>query len=226
MKSGDNMKIPKVGKRIIKTMIAVFLSISLYIVLLAIDELAGFKKIYSDGLTIFYTPFFAAIAAVYALHRDKKSSFEQAKIRGVGSIIGGYYGMFIMLISEYILIDVYNLPETNIYLFHTITYLIVSLAIIPLIVITLMLKQKTAVFITCLTFFSVTISIRNGGLPVAIFATNRVLSTLIGIGISLFVNNVSLIRRKNNNILFVTSLDNNLYALRRLVISPFQLISS
>lgn len=221
MKSGDNMQIPKVGKRIIKTMIAVFLSISLYIVLLAIDELAGFKKIYSDGLTIFYTPFFAAIAAVYALHRDKKSSFEQAKIRGVGSIIGGYYGMFIMLISEYILIDVYNLPETNIYLFHTITYLIVSLAIIPLILITLMLKQKTAVFITCLTFFSVTISIRNGGLPVAIFATNRVLSTLIGIGISLFVNNVSLIRRKNNNILFVTSLDNNLLSKNSNEISPY-----
>ena len=215
------MKIPKVGKRIIKTMIAVFLSISLYIVLLAIDELAGFKKIYSEGLTIFYTPFFAAIAAVYALHRDKKSSYEQAKIRGFGSIIGGYFGMLVMLISEYILINIFDLPNTNIYLFYIINYSIVSLSLIPLIVITIMLKQRTSVFITCLTFFSVTISIRNGGLPVAIFATNRVISTIVGIGISLFVNNISTMRKKNSNILFVTSLDNNLLSNDSKEISPY-----
>lgn len=221
MKVVVNMKIPKVGKRIIKTMIAVFLSISLYIVLLAIDELAGFKKIYSEGLTIFYTPFFAAIAAVYALHRDKKSSYEQAKIRGFGSIIGGYFGMLVMLISEYILINILDLPNTNIYLFYIINYSIVSLSLIPLIVITIMLKQRTSVFITCLTFFSVTISIRNGGLPVAIFATNRVISTIVGIGISLFVNNISTMRKKNSNILFVTSLDNNLLSNDSKEISPY-----
>lgn len=215
------MKFPKVGKRIIKTMIAVFISISVYIVLLAIDELLGFKKIWSEGLTILYTPFFAAIAAVYALHRDKKSSYEQAKIRGFGSIIGGYYGMIIMLITEYVLIDIYNLPTENIYLFYFLTYLIVSLAIIPLILFTVMIKQRSSVFITCLTFFSVTISIRNGGLPVALFATNRVLSTLVGIGISLLVNNLSLIRNKNKNILFVSSLDNNLLSARSNEISPY-----
>lgn len=214
------MKFPKVGRRIIKTSIAVFLSIALYIPLLLIDNL-GFKEIYSEGLTIFYTPFFAAIAAAYALHRDKKSSFEQAKIRGFGSIIGGYYAMAIMLITEYLLIDVVNLPETNIYIFHLVNYFIVSIAIIPLIVITVMLKQRTSVFITCLTYFSVTISIRNGGLPVAIFATNRVLSTLIGIGISLFVNNLSMIRNKNKDILFVTSLDNNLLSSGSNEVSPY-----
>ncbi len=218
--SGDKMKIPKVGKRIIKTAIAVFLSIALYIPLLLIDNL-GFKEIYSEGLTIFYTPFFAAIAAAYTLHRDKKSSFEQAKIRGFGSIIGGYYAMIIMLITEYILIDLISLPDTNIYLFYLINYFIVSIAIIPLIVITIMLKQQTSVFITCLTYFSVTISIRNGGLPVAIFATNRVLSTLIGIGISLLVNNLSLIRNKNKDILFVTSLDNNLLSAGSNEVSPY-----
>ncbi len=214
------MKFPKVGKRIIKTAIAVFLSITLYIPLLLIDN-SGFKEIYSEGLTIFYTPFFAAIAAAYTLHRDKKSSFEQAKIRGIGSIIGGYYAMIIMLITEYILIDLINLPDANIYLFYLINYFIVSIAIIPLIVVTIMLKQKTSVFIVCLTYFSVTISIRNGGLPVEIFATNRVISTLAGIGISLFVNNLSLMRNKNENILFVTSLDNNLLSTVSTEISPY-----
>ncbi len=214
------MKFPKVGKRTIKTAIAVFLSIVIYIPLLLIDNL-GFKEIYSEGLTIFYTPFFAAIAAVYALHQDKKSSFNQAKIRGFGSIIGGYYAMFVMLITEYILIDVLSLPTNNIYLFHLVNYSVVSIALIPLIIITIMLKQRTSVFITCLTYFSVTISIRNGGLPVAVFATNRVLSTLIGIGISLLVNNISMIRNKNKEILFVTSLDNNLLSVESHEISPY-----
>ena len=203
------MKKSKIGMRIIKTVIAVFISISIFILLMLIDEL-GFKKIYSEGLVIFYTPFFAAIAAVYALHRDKKSSFEQAKIRGFGSIIGGYYAMVVMLITEHILIDLLQLPTNNPYLFYIINYSVVSLALIPLIVITVKLKQRTSVFITCLTYFSVTISIRNGGLPVAIFATNRVLSTLAGVGISLLVNNISLFRNKNKNILFLTSFDNNL----------------
>ena len=135
--------------------------------------------------------------------------------------MGGYYGMVVMLISEYVLIDLLSLPTTNIYLFHTITYLIVSLALIPLIVLTVMMKQRTSVFITCLTFFSVTISIRNGGLPVAIFATNRVISTLAGIGISLLVNNISAIRNKNKDLLFVTSLDNNLLSAGSSEISPY-----
>ena len=47
-------------------------------------------------------------------------------------------------------------------------------------------------------------------MPVLQFATNRVLSTLIGVGVSLFVNNYLFTSyRHNNNILFVSSLDNN-----------------
>ena len=60
-----------------------------------------------------YTPFFAGIASVYALHKNSKSSFKQAKIRTLGSVIGGYFGMIIILICESILINALNLYETN-----------------------------------------------------------------------------------------------------------------
>ena len=71
----------------------------------------------------------------------------------------------------------------------------------PLIELTVKLKQTDAVFITCLTFLSVTISARNGGMPVFQFATNRVLSTLIGVGVSLLVNNyIFHLNRCNKNI--------------------------
>lgn len=203
------MKIPKVGKRNIKTFIAVFISLLVYVVLLLIDKARGVGHLDDNAISNMYTPFFAGIAAAYATHRDKKSSLNQGKIRSFGSLIGGYFGMLIILLSEYILIDILNLMETNYPLHIFITFLIVSLGIIPLIVLTVMLKQNSAVFITCLTYLSVTISNRNGGMPVFLFATNRVLSTLVGIGISLFVNNFSFFKSKNKDILFVSSLDNN-----------------
>ena len=206
------MKFQKIGMRIIKTAIAVFISISIYIILLLIDSSRGKDLNDLSDITKFsnmYTPFFAGIAAAYALHRDSKSSYDQAKIRSLGSIIGGYFGMLVILLVEYVLIDLISLNTSNYMLYLLFTYILVSIGIIPLIAISVALKQQTSVFISCLTYLSVTISVRNGGMPVYLFATNRVLSTLIGTGISLLVNNLILFRRKNKNILFVSSLDNN-----------------
>ena len=215
------MKIPKLGLRVIKTVIAVFLSISVYIILLWLNQILNFKVDDFKAPTAIYTPFFAAIAAVYALHRDRRSSMKQAKIRSFGSVVGGYYGMLIIMLSEFVLINIFDLVNTNLILYYLLTFLIVSVSIIPLIQITLIMKQSSSVFITCLTFFSVTISSRNGGMPVFLFATNRVLSTLVGIGISLLVNNISFIRNKNKDILFVSSLDNNLLTSKEDNISQF-----
>ena len=49
-----------------------------------------------------YTPFFAGIAAVYATHRDRKTSAKKARIRSIGSIIGGYFEMGIVYLIEYL----------------------------------------------------------------------------------------------------------------------------
>lgn len=206
------MRFPRIGMRIIKTMIAVFLSISVFLILLLIDKARGKELGNVDDTTALYnmyTPFFAGIAAAYTLHRDKKSSYQQAKIRSLGSIIGGIVGMFVIMIVEYIFKTVLHIDETNFVLYKLIEFTIVSIGIVPLICIAVALKQNTAVFISCLTYLSVTISIRNGGMAIWLFASNRILSTLIGIGIALLVSNFALFRRKNKDILFVSSLDNN-----------------
>ena len=203
----------RIGQRIIKTSIAVFVSISIHIILLYIDKQLGIdRNLDWHAPSNMYTPFFAGIAAVYATHKDRKSSFQQAKIRSLGSIIGGYFGMGLIWLTEYFLINKYNLQETNLILYTIIQYAIVSLGIIPLIWITVSLKQSTATFITCLTYLSVTISIRNGGMPVLQFATNRVVSTLIGVAIALLINNFGKIKKRNKDILFVTSLDDNFFS--------------
>ena len=203
----------RIGQRIIKTSIAVFISIAIHIILLYADKQLGIdRNLDWHAPSNMYTPFFAGIAAVYATHKDRKSSFQQAKIRSFGSIIGGYFGMGLIWITEYFLITKYNLKETDLILYTVIQYAIVSLGIIPLIWITVSLKQSTATFITCLTYLSVTISIRNGGMPVLQFATNRVISTLVGVVIALIINNFGKIKKRNKKILFVTSLDDNFFS--------------
>lgn len=199
-----------IGKRIIKTAITLFLIFLIYIILLYIDILIGIDSSKWNAPSNMYTPFFAGIAAVFATHRDKKSSIKQAKVRSIGSIIGGYYGMILVYIIELLLIDLLSLDSIFPVFYQLIHYSLVTLAIIPLIVFTVKLKQVDGVFITCLTFLSVTVSMRNGGMPVLQFATNRVLSTLIGVGMSLFVNNYLFnIKRRNQDIMFISSLENN-----------------
>ena len=199
-----------IGKRIIKTVVTLFIILLIYIFLLWIDTLLNIDSSSFKAPSNMYTPFFAGIAAVYATHRDKKSSINQAKIRSFGSIFGGYFGMFIVLIIEFFFIDLINIEASNFVLYYLIRYFIVTISLMPLIMITVKLKQVDAVFITCLTYLSVTISARNGGMPVLQFATNRVLSTLIGVGVSLLVNNYLFSLKKcNKDILFVTSLENN-----------------
>ena len=209
MKSKIIKGTPRIGMRIIKTAIAVFIVLLIHVILLLIDQKYNFDRSDWKAPSNMYTPFFAGIAAVYALHKNTKASLNQARIRSLGSVIGGYFGMILILISEYVLINKLNMKETNFPLFELITFAWVSLGIIPLILITVKVRQKDAVFISCLTYLSVTISIRNGGMPVFQFATNRVLSTIIGVGVSLLINNMSLLMHKNKNILFVTSLNNN-----------------
>lgn len=199
-----------IGKRIVKTAVTLFIILLIYIFLLWVDKLLNIDSSSFKAPSNMYTPFFAGIAAVYATHRDRKSSIKQAKIRSFGSLLGGYFGMLIVLFIEFIFIDLINIESSNFILYYLIRYSIVTLALMPLIELTVKLKQTDAVFITCLTFLSVTISARNGGMPVFQFATNRVLSTLIGVGVSLLVNNyIFHLNRCNKNILFVTSLENN-----------------
>lgn len=201
------MKRIKIGKRNIKTAISVFLALMVYIVLYLIDLKNGNTDPFS-GYKGMYTPFFAGIAAAYTSHKDYKSSLKQARIRSVGSIIGGLFGMVIILIVEICFITL--IPIENYVIYKLIEYTTVSLGIIVLIYLVVLSKQKDATFITCLTYLSVTISIRNGGMPIVQFAFNRILSTLIGVTIALVVNNFRIHYKRNKNVLFIANIDNTI----------------
>ena len=186
----------KFGLRNIKTAIALMLTLCIEII---------FYFISPDFATTWYSPFFAGIAAVYTMQRENSKSFALARIRSFGSIFGGIFGMVVVLMYESILKD-YLIDHYGYVLHLIVLYALTAIFITLLIAILVRFKQHDLVFVSALTYLSVTISLRNN-LPVFVFATNRISSTIIGVLITLLINNFRLSCHKNQDILFVSGLD-------------------
>ena len=151
-------KLPKIGMRIVKSAVAVFLCF-------LIDRLRG-------GV-----PFYSAIAAILCMQPDVTGSLKVGLNRVVGTLIGGVCGMLTLSLFVRFLPD----PDS------LLRYAVLSLSIIPLIYITVLLRQNSAAYITCVVYLSITVAHGVDLVPYA-FALNRVLDTLIGIAVSLGVN--------------------------------------
>ncbi|MGL4948890.1 MAG: HAD hydrolase family protein [Anaeroplasmataceae bacterium] len=185
---------PKIGLRIIKTAVSIYICLLLYVILAMINE---------EFANAWYTPFFAGLAAAYSVHQDKDKSIKQAKNRCIASIIGGIFAILLVLSFEGIM---NNFPNINNFLELFIRYTVVAIASIFVIYLTVITKQTESTFVTILTFLSITVGAR-GGVPSWQFGTNRILSTIIGVSIALSVNLMWIPRRKNKNILYLIDLD-------------------
>lgn len=175
-------KLPKVGMRIIKSAVAVFLCFVIYL-------LRG-----QHG-----TPFYSAIAAVLCMQPYVSGSVKVALNRTIGTLVGGAAGMLILLVEQ-------NAIPPN---WPLLRYLLISVMIVVLIYITVLVKKPTASYITCVVFMSITVSHAMDVNPY-LFALDRVIDTLIGIFVSLGVNAFRLPRRRNRSLLFVSDLDGTL----------------
>lgn len=154
----DNRKTGFVGMRVIKTVIAVYICF-----------LISFIR---DGL-----PFYSAIAAILCMQNNHGNSFEVAKNRIIGTLIGGAFGFIAIMLVKYV----------NIELFGYIHYLGLSLFLIPIIYTNVFLKVNNSTYISCVVFFSITIA-HGGDLSPMYFTINRMVDTLIGIAVSLITN--------------------------------------
>lgn len=178
----------KIGLRTLKSAMAVFCCAMLSFILQLID---------GNLAENWFSPFFASIAACYSLHPDRKSSWRMAKTRTIGTIIGGIIGIIVIMIFS----DLKDI--SNFYMF--VYYVIVSLSIILVIEIALYLKQQPAVFVTIITFTS--ISLGSHTLSDFQFGLNRIVSTVIGIIISLLINIAHFPHRKDDSKLFICGLN-------------------
>lgn len=163
---------PKIGLRILKSAIAVFLCFMVYLV-----RDAGI-------------PFYSAIAAVLCMQPEMGDSKAKAKSRIIATLIGGIAGMLMLYVFQNYLFD-----ESDF-----IRFTLISFMIIPLIYTTVLIKQTGSAYLTCVVFMCVTVSHAGDASPF-VFAINRMIDTLIGIFIALFVNAFHMPHRQHKDVL-------------------------
>ena len=150
---------PRIGMRIIKTAIAVFLC-------LLIDYLRGAAM-----------PIFAPLAAILSMQRDAHESLTVAVHRVSGTVLGGLYGLGILSFITHVLIDPHPFLQ----------YFLIALFIIPLIYLTVLIKEPSATYISCVLYIVIVIP-NIAMIPPHLFAFHRTMDTIIGILVSLLVN--------------------------------------
>lgn len=183
------MKLPKpdfppIGMRIIKSAAAVFICYMIY--------LLGGKR----GI-VFYTQ----LAVLWCIQPNRENSLKNAIQRTIGTLIGAFYGLLIVLLNYYVLKD--N-PS-----YELLRYSIISLMIIPVIYTTLVIRKKNASYFSCVVYLSIVVMHIVDENPY-LFILNRVMDTMIGIFVGLLVNSAHLPREKKTDILFISGLDDTL----------------
>ena len=211
----------KIGLRTIKTAISIGLGMLFYIILRIIDDRTGlYNQPTGFRFSDFFSPFFAGIAAAYSLYPSKKQSFDQAKNRVIASLLGGVVGIALTIgygligkLSGNTFFTWPNLGEGFSPWQYIVPYSLVTIGVLVVVMFGNAVHKKSAIFVGILTFISVTINpmgmIVNryndvaNFLGEAVFGFNRILSTVVGVGLSLLVNLFKLPRRhKNTDLVF------------------------
>ncbi len=226
----------KIGMRNIKTAISVFICLMIYFLILVIayafnsDWVSSFKI-----STQIYTPFFACLATAYSVSTDREKSLSQAKLRLSASVIGGLFGLIVIIIYQYAFrlewpfqhISATGNPTkdsnglfgsgflgSNEFSSADVNLSFVLSFIAPVLVSSL---SVIAVIWFCnvikrpqcsfIAVLTLTAVMTSLGTNPIIYGPNRILSTVIGILVALMVNFFHLPRHKNKDSLYVIGMD-------------------
>lgn len=190
-------KLPVIGKRIIKSAIGVWLC---YIV----QRIRG-----GDGIV-----FYSQLAVLWCIQPYVKDSIRNGIQRTIGTAIGALYGLFVILISVFWFPDIFS--QERYY------DLLVSFCIAAVLYTTVVLKKKNTSYFSTVVFLSIVVNHIRDANPV-LFVWNRVLDTMIGIVLGVGINMFRIPRKKQQDILFVSGIDDTLLNEKE-VISPYSKI--
>jgi len=196
MKQGSKStlnKFPRIGMRMIKSVIAVF-------VCFVIGMLRG------AGSDVFQSVLSTLFCVQQRVTNSKKAAYAQIS----GTLIGAAYGIVAVLAEDYLF------PE-ELYA-GIVGYMFIALMIIPVIYTTILLKKRDLAYFSCVVFLVIALSRTSQTAPVYIF--NRVLDTMIGVFVAIGINAIKLPRKYNNDVLFVADLDDTLLSMKELF-SPY-----
>ncbi|MDR2867498.1 MAG: HAD hydrolase family protein [Acholeplasmatales bacterium] len=190
---------PKVGFRIIKTMITVIICLLIKFIITTLWNNSLVDQLYS--------PFFTSVGACYSLSSNRKDTLKQAQVRSFGSILGGVFALVVLYLSLGLnsLFGFYQNGQVVNNLYTLVEYILIALLIIGLIWSCVFFKMSHITYIACLTYMSVTVG-NVAGVPNYIFAANRVLSTIFGVLVALGINLANIhLYNNHHNILVVTT---------------------
>lgn len=182
-----SFKLPIPGQRIVRSTIAVALCFVIY-------YLRGKRGI----------PFYSALAVLQCMQLYHTSMKEMAKKRMTGTFVGAFWGLVVILI----LLALNGNRPGGIEESFT-KYMLISLFTGIVLYSTVVLDCKKSSYFSCVVFLSITVMHITDESPI-LFVMNRVLDTLIGIGLAIIVNSAHLPRRKHNEILFVSGIDDTI----------------
>ena len=122
-------------------------------------------------------PYHSSIAAIVCMQPTLKSTFTTAVDRTIGTLIAGLYGyLFITLFHQQLQLG-----------FNSLNYFIlIGLLTLPLMMLMIAIKKQGGLAITVVVFLVVVINA--GETDPLNYTVERVVGTLIGIGVALFIN--------------------------------------
>lgn len=180
---------PKIGLRIIKSSVAVFLC---YL----------FNYFRGDQGIIFYSQ----LSVLWCIQSYISTTKQNAWQRIVGTFIGGAFGLVVLCL--FISMRKISWPYNNFSL-YLLKGLITSIGIIFVLYATVILDKKNASYFSCVVFLSIVV-IHGGDSNPFIFTLNRVVDTMVGIFIGVGVNLFHLPKKQHKEILFISGLDDTL----------------
>lgn len=122
-------------------------------------------------------PYHSSIAAIVCMQPTLKSTFKTAADRTIGTLIAGLYGfLFITFFLEHLKIDFSSLGY----------FTLIGVMTLPLMMLMIAIKKQGGLAITVVVFLIVVINA--GATNPLSYTIERVVGTLIGIGIALFIN--------------------------------------
>lgn len=186
-----NRKLPAVGQRIVRSSIAIALCFVLYYI-------RGKQGI----------PFYSALAVLQCIQPYNFNMKEMAKKRTIGTFVGAFWGTIVIFLLFALQGSLHAEIEESFA-----KYMLISLFTGIVLYSTVVLNCKKSSYFSCVVFLSITTMHITDPNPI-LFVGNRVLDTLIGIGLAIIVNSVHLPRQKNNDILFVSGIDDTLLTSR------------
>lgn len=122
-------------------------------------------------------PYHSSIAAIVCMQPTLKSTFKTAGDRTIGTLIAGLYGyLFITFFNQQMQVSLSSLSY----------FALIGVMTLPLMMLMIGIKKQGGLSITVVVFLIVVINA--GATNPLNYTIERVIGTLIGIGVALFIN--------------------------------------